>query len=191
LAVRSANGSLADARTIIAAENGVARFDGELPGEYAISVHRSTIDEWAAKYVDLDDDRTLDISIPMTRVRGSIRLGYGPLPAEHAIIDIAAPDGDFKQLESADGIFTVSGLAAGSYKLTAQARDAESETPEVVTISDDQKSHVTLPVKRVVHFRGEIRSSFGPIMNAAIFAKAAGTEPPVVMQLPVDNDGRF
>ena len=28
-------------------------------------------------------------------------------------------------------------------------------------------------------------------MNAAIFAKAAGTEPPVVMQLPVDTDGRF
>lgn len=277
VAMLNDNGTLANPKTLAVPDAGSVRFDGELPGTYVISVHRSNIDEWATSTIELDDDRIVDLSVPMTRVRGSVRLGKDPLPsvvtfsdgnglqlpvhtrpdgtfltllptrpegkwksvditsktpritrtlsdialsnpdgeeatldlqlpanaiegvvvdehglpAAHALVNIAAPDGDFKQLESEDGTFSLSGLAPGAYKLTAATREAESESPEVVTLRDDATGSVTLPIRAVMHFRGEVRSSYGPIMNAAIFATPAGAEPPVIAAMPVDPDGRF
>jgi len=264
-------------RTEIASSDGNAAFGGLSPDTYDVRVHRSDSDDWYSTTVDVDGDKTIDVSIETTRVRGFVTLGDQPLAArvtfsgEHglslpvhsntegsfvtllpkvkddkwrrvkiesdaahvtrtlndvtlsavdqpeafvdlhlesstiagvivdrsgartgdALINIVMPDHDFKQIESADGSFQLTGLASGHYKISAMTHQASTESAVDVELADEGTKNVTLIVDSIRHFRGVVRSSFGSVMTGGVFVTPVGVLPPYMALLPLTPEGRF
>ena len=131
----------------------------------------------------------VDIQLASTSIEGMVVEESG-VPARNALVNVVAPGGDFKQLESSDGTFSVTGLAPGHYKLTATTREMESDAIEI-DVSEASMKQITLVVEPVSRFRGTIRSSFGAVMSAGVFITPAGVDPPVISPIPVNAEGRF
>src|SRR5437762_10183227 len=81
LARRNADGVIVSEQMAVAPSDGRVQFIRQVPGSYSLSIHRGDVDEWASAQVELQADTTLDIAIPMTRVRGSVELAGQPLAA--------------------------------------------------------------------------------------------------------------
>jgi hypothetical protein len=137
-------------------------------------------------------EASLDLQLPSTAIDGRVVDQFGQ-PAQNALVDMVSPDGDFKQIESADGTFALTGLAPGRYKITATTREGESDAPTQIDLAADDgpPKEVTIIVEPISRIRGAVRSSFGTVMSAGIFAVAAGSEPPVLSPVPVNAEGRF
>jgi len=114
------------------------------------------------------------------------------VPVLNALVTFVAPTGEIKQVETNNGTATLDGLASGAYKLSALAKNAESEAPVTFDLPDDGDIHdATIVVGSVTTLRGEVRSSAGPIINASLFATPAQTAPPAIVSMPVDAVGEF
>jgi hypothetical protein len=136
-------------------------------------------------------EASLDIQLPSTSMEGIVVDGSSGEPAQNALVNIVTSDRDFKQIESADGTFAVAGLAPGRCKVAAATRFAESDAPIEVDLADGETKRVTITVDAITRLRGAVRSSFGNVATAGIFAIPAGSDPQVISAVPVTADGRF
>jgi hypothetical protein len=134
----------------------------------------------------------LDLRLPAATFGGEV-VDDAARPAFPVLVNVTAPDGDFQQIESSDGSFAVTGAAPGRYLVRAQTREADTERPYEVVLRDenDVSQYVRLVVKPRMYIEGFVRSSFGAVPGAQVFAAPAFSEGGTVFTINTDIDGHF
>ncbi|HEX8029434.1 MAG TPA: hypothetical protein VF491_13265, partial [Vicinamibacterales bacterium] len=95
--------------------------------------------------------------------------------------------------EMSDGTFTIHGLDAGRYSLTASSRERETEGPVVVDIQGESENRydVVLKIAPASQFQGSVVSANGPAIGASVFIGPTNNAPSIVATIPVDTTGAF
>lgn len=68
-------------RTLIAPPDGMCLFANQPPGSYELHIRRTERDSWFAAPVALDHDMTVNATVDITTIEGTVRLGKAPLAA--------------------------------------------------------------------------------------------------------------
>lgn len=134
----------------------------------------------------------LELHLPTASFGGEI-VDESGRPAFPALVNITSPDGDFQQIESTDGTFVLSGAAPGRYLVRAQTQEADTERATEVQVKDesDASQYVRLVVKPRMYVEGFVRSSFGAVPGASVFAAPVFNEGGTVFTVNADADGHF
>ncbi|HEX7831488.1 MAG TPA: carboxypeptidase-like regulatory domain-containing protein, partial [Thermoanaerobaculia bacterium] len=169
-----------------------------VPGDRWEEVEVQSSDPWikrALKDVPLESDgegvATMKLRLASNRIAGIV-LDENERPVTQGLINISAADGS-SQLEMSDGTFTIHGLDAGRYSLTASSRERETEGPVVVDIQDESENRydVVLKIAPASQFQGSVVSANGPAIGASVFIGPTNNAPSIVATIPVDTTGAF
>jgi hypothetical protein len=114
-------------------------------------------------------------------------------PVFPALVNITDPAGNFQQIESKDGTFVVNGAAPGRHLVRAQTPDADTEQPFAVQVHDenDVSQYVRVVVEPRMYIEGFVRSSFGAVPGAAVFARPAFDDGGNIFTVRTDAEGHF
>ncbi len=119
------------------------------------------------------EDGEVQIDLPAARVSGLVvdEQGNG---VENAIVSITGHSNVNRlwiQVESGPGgLFEIAALDAGPHRITAEARERQSE-PVSVVLEDDEDRRVELVLHRTSYLRGVVTSPFGPVSGAEIYVE--------------------
>ncbi len=143
-------------------------------------------------HLERHDDRPaeLHLALPNRTINGTVVDELG-LPAKNAFVDVAYPNGEFQQAEAPAGAFTVVGLEAGRYRLSASSRGHHTIEPREFTLDADPVAitDATLVVMPVSHLRGVVRALDTPVLGAVVSPIIPGND--LIIPFRTDPQGQF
>lgn len=123
------------ARTRVASDEGTASFDDLFALPYRLDVGRGEGDAWFSETVNVRDLSSKDVSIPLVRVRGTVRMGSEPLRASLSFMDESRL---IRVWSRADGSFAVD-LPIPDDTARWKRVEVESEDPYIRSAVEDLK----------------------------------------------------
>lgn len=132
---------------------------------------------------------TLDITLPATTLIGHV-ISEARTPAPETVVTTSR-DGVFEQVfTESDGSFQIAGFEPGTYKITADGIDGQSE-PVSVTLEKNETNEVELVLRRYIRTRGRMSINDMPVIDAQIYALPRDGWSPTVPTARTDERGHF
>ncbi len=136
-------------------------------------------------------EQHLNIRLPATTLLGRV-IDEQRNPVPHAIVNVSSdqPSVHEQTFTEADGAFQIAGFETGTYQVTAEAFDLESEQASL-SLESDKPTEVELVLQKDVHVAGRMVMGNMPVINARIVALPRDAWAPTLPSRTTDELGRF